>query len=124
MNRSRGVRLIGSLPADHGVIGPLEPIPSLIPVHGVVPAHHRGDLSHAQLLELGLELLDKVLAGGGRHVPSVQKTVDIDLFNSLLPGHLEQGKRWVMWLWTPPSDSRPIRCRAEPHSRQFSIASV
>ena len=24
--------------------------------------------------------------------------------------------RWVMWLWTPPSDSRPHRCRLVPFS--------
>ena len=34
-----------------------------------------------------------------------------------------RANRWVMWLWTPPSDSRPIRCRAEPHSRQLAMAS-
>ena len=39
----------GALAADHGVVGLLEPVPPLVPVHGVVPAHDGGDLSNAQL---------------------------------------------------------------------------
>ena len=45
---------------DHGVIGPLEPVPAAVPVHGVVPSHHIGDLSNAQGLYFLLELADIV----------------------------------------------------------------
>ena len=32
--------------------------------------------------------------------------------------------RWVMWLWTPPSESSPIRCSARPSAAAFFIAST
>ena len=66
-----GVLLEGALAVGDGVVGPLHPVPALIPVHGVVPAHDRGDLAHAQLLALGLKLLYVPLAGAGGHVAAV-----------------------------------------------------
>ena len=44
--------------------------------------------------------------------------------NIFLMSNEDNNKVFCIGFRTPPSDSRPIRCRAEPHSRQFSIASV
>ena len=93
LDRLSGVGLEGPFAAGDGVIGALHPVPALVPVHGVVAAHDRGDLAHAQLLDLGLELLHIELARAGGHVAAVQEAVDVDLAQSLLLGHLQQGEQ-------------------------------
>ena len=61
----------------HGVVGPLHPVPALVPVHGVVAAHDGGHLAHAHLFALFHQLFHIALAGSGGHVPAVQEAVDI-----------------------------------------------
>ena len=86
-------RIIEKVPRaiDHGVIGPLEPVPAAVPVHGVVPSHHIGDLSNAQGLYFLLELADIVPPRGGGDIPSIQKDVNIELFQTVTFGQLQQG---------------------------------
>ena len=81
----------GALAVDHGVIGLLHPVPALVAVHGVVAAHDRGDLPHADLGALLYGLGHEVLAAGGRHIPAVQERVDIDLLQPPALGHLQKG---------------------------------
>src|SRR5699024_4748394 len=80
-HRVHRVRILNALAVDHGVIGLLHPVPALVTVHGVVPAHHRCDLAHADLPALFHRLSHKALAAGGGYIPTVQKGVDIDLLH-------------------------------------------
>ena len=59
----------------------------------IVPAHDRGDLADADLLELLGKLVHKILARGGRHVAAIQEAVDIDLFKAHLLGHFNEGEQ-------------------------------
>ena len=86
---------MGALPIHHSVIGLLHPVPALVAVHGVVPAHHSGDLSHADLTALLHGLSHKLHAGGGGHIPSVQKGVDIDPLQAFVPGQLQKGEEML-----------------------------
>ena len=89
-----GVHRVGILDAlaiDHGVVGQLHPLPAVVPVHGVIPAHDGGDFSHAQGPALFLAIGHETLAAGGGYVPPVQKRVDIHPGQTLVPGHLQQG---------------------------------
>ena len=87
------VGVLDALAPGHGVIGPLHPIPALVPIHGVVTAHDGGDLSHADLPALGRQLLHVALAGGGGHVAAVQEAVDIHPAQAAALGHLQQGEQ-------------------------------
>ena len=80
---------------NHGVIGGLHPVPAFVPVHGVKPSHHGGDFAHAQFPALFHCPGHKVRAGGGRHIPPIQKCVDVNLFQSPVSGHLHQGKQML-----------------------------
>ena len=73
--------------------------------------------------------------GAGRVVfqdlPHISRDIDSGEFFKN-PAYLEAMEHCREWgtalhlmglLWMPPSDSRPIRCRAVPHSRQCSMAS-
>ena len=77
----------------HGVIGLLEAVPPLVPVHGVVPAHHSSDLTDSQLLHLGLELLHVPFARGGRHVTAVQKAVNMEITRCLVDEDFNEVER-------------------------------
>ena len=89
----RAYRAVGpkALAVDHGGIGLLHPLPAVVPVHGVVPAHDRGHLANAYLAKLLHELLHVVLAAGGGHVPAVQKAVYEYLLKAQALGHLQEG---------------------------------
>ena len=52
-----GVLSEGGAAARQGVIGPLEALPTAVPIHGIVAAGKIGDLAHAQLPHFILELL-------------------------------------------------------------------
>ena len=86
-----GVGILDALAVDHGVIGQLHPLPAVVPVHGVIPAHNGGDFAHAQGLALVPAGGDEVPAAGGGHVPPVQEGVDIHPGQALVLGHLQQG---------------------------------
>ena len=66
-----GIGEEGTLSVGHGVVGPLQAVPPLVPVHGVVTAHDVGDLTHPQGLELGLKLADISQPRSGGDVPPV-----------------------------------------------------
>ena len=82
----------GALAVDHGVIGLFHPVPTLVPVHGVITAHNRGDFAHADFLALGHSLSHEARAGGGGHVPSVQEGVNVDPSEPLVLRHLQEGE--------------------------------
>ena len=73
--------------SGHSIIGALNPIPALIPVHGVVSSHDRCNLTDTDLCTFGLKVFHKALARGGRDVPAVQEAMDIYLCDTLLLGH-------------------------------------
>ena len=80
-----------ALAVDHGGIGLFDALPAVITVHGVVAAHDRGHLAHADFLEFFHELLHIVLAAGGGHVPAVQEAVDEHLLKASLFRHFQKG---------------------------------
>jgi hypothetical protein len=69
----------------------LDPIPSLVSVHGVVSPTDGGDLAEADLLDVILEVLH--VAGGGARgsVSPVSEEVDEDFGNADLLGSGEEG---------------------------------
>ena len=84
------VFVLHALAVYHGVVGHLQALPALVPVHGIVPAHDGGDLTYADLRTLFPALGHKILAAGGGHIPPVQKGVDVDLLQALVLGHFQQ----------------------------------
>ena len=85
-----GIGVVVSLAVHHGVVGHLHPLPALVTVHGVVAAHDRGDLAHAQLRTLVRQRLDEALAAGGGHIAPVQEAVEIHALKALVLGHPHQ----------------------------------
>ena len=75
--KTRIFLMIAGIILQDGIIGPLHPVPPLVPVHGVVAAHDGGHLAHAHLFALFHQLFHIALAGSGGHVPAVQEAVDI-----------------------------------------------
>ena len=64
-HRVHGVAVLLALAVDHGVVRLLHPLPALIAVHGVVPAHDGGNPAHADLPAFFHRLGHKILAAGG-----------------------------------------------------------
>ena len=87
------VALQGGPAQGDGVIGPLHPLPALVPVHGVVAAADGGDLPHPQAGALVPELPQVARPRRGGDVPPVQEAVDIHPAEPLVPGHLQQGEQ-------------------------------
>ena len=75
---------------DHSPIGALGPLPSLVPVHRVVPAADGRDSTGSDPLDLARELLDVTRRTGGRLVTSVGEGVDEHPRHAQRPRHLEQ----------------------------------
>ena len=84
------VRSLHALAVHHSGIGFLHTVPNIITVHGVETTHHRGDLTNAQFVHLGLELFQILRCRSGGHITAVQKSVHIHLGNALFLGHLQQ----------------------------------
>ena len=85
--------LHGALAVHHGVVSRLHPVPALVPVHGIVPAHDRGDLAHADLPALCHGLRHKVCAGGGGYIPPIQKGVEIHMLQAPSLRQPQQGEQ-------------------------------
>lgn len=81
-----------SLALQQSLDSNLDPIPSLISVHGVVSSDNSRDFSDTLLLDKVLELgnvLGRRLGGG---VTSVTEEVDVDVLDTLGLGGFKQGK--------------------------------
>ena len=75
----------------HGRIGLLHALPAVVAVHRIVAAHHGGNLTHADLLELLGALGHIVFAGSRRDIAAVEQCMDIDLFQAAALGQFHQG---------------------------------
>lgn len=71
--------------------GQFIPLPSLIAVHGVVPADDRGNLADTNLLDSRLQLLHVGGAGLGVSVAAIAEEVDEDLGDADFLGSPEEG---------------------------------
>ena len=97
-------------------VGLLHPIPAVVPIHGVVAAHDGCHLAHAQLRRIcACSCSTIAVSRGWGHVAPVHEAVDINLLQPVsawqAPAAPTDGS---LWLCTPPSDIRPIRCSALP----------
>jgi hypothetical protein len=80
-----------ALAKNQALEGQLVPLPSLIAVHGVVPADDRGDLANADLLDGRQQLLQVTGSGLGVSVAAVAEEVDEDLGDAGFLGSPEEG---------------------------------
>ena len=90
-----GLGSVGSvltLAVDEGSIGLLLAVPVVITVHGVVTAGNAGDLAHAQLIQLGLQVSKEALAGVGVGVTAVGDAVQVDFLRAQMLCHLQHAE--------------------------------
>ena len=89
-----GLRALGlqARGEDQRLVGARHAVPSLVAVHGVVTARHRGDLS-SRARERRLEPAQVLARGLWRRVAAVEECVDADAGNAVLRGELEQARR-------------------------------
>ena len=75
--RHRGRRALRceAVAVGDGLVGFRHPLPTLVPIHSVEAARHRGDATHADLRQLIFQFCHIVRRAGRRHVPPVQKGV-------------------------------------------------
>ena len=78
-------------PQGNGVIAQLHTRPDVVAVHAVVAALDAGDLTHADLQHLLLQLAHIAQAAGGRRVAAIQQGVHIDAGQAPVLGHAQQG---------------------------------
>ena len=71
-------------------VGFLDPIPALVPVHGVVAAAYRRHLARAYLLEFRLQLPEIGQGTPGRDIPAIQNGVHINVLKIQFLGHLQE----------------------------------
>ena len=90
MHHRHWVWRLYALAVHHGVIGFHYPLPTVVPVHGIVAAAYGGYLAHADLIQLLLQLINVLRPGGRRYITPVHEAVDIYLFHTALLGHLYQ----------------------------------
>ncbi len=74
----------------HGAIGFLDALPAIVAVHCVIAAADAGDLPHAVLAHLLLELPQEVDAAVGRRVPPVHEAVHENVPHLVLARHAQQ----------------------------------
>lgn len=88
-------RVIRLLPdtANKAINGNLHSLPSLIPVHGVVPTDNGRQLTHTVLLDEVQQLLSVDRSGSRSGVSSVSEEVDVDMRDADFLGHLEEGEQ-------------------------------
>ena len=91
LDSGHGIRSPHPFPVHQGGIGLFHPLIAVVPVHGVIAAHHRGDLAYANLRQLGLQGFHIPFAAVGGHVPTVHEAMDVHLLEALGLGQLHQG---------------------------------
>ena len=89
-NRRHGVCGMDAFTHCHSVKRFFHSVPALVSIHGVKAPLNRGDLANAKLLHLALKLGKKARSAGGGNVASIQKGMDVDLFNALTLRHLQK----------------------------------
>ena len=81
-----------TLTVDEGSVGLLLAVPVVIAVHGVVTAGNAGDLAHAQLIQLGLQVSKEALAGVGVGVAAVGDAVQVDFLSAQMLCHFQHAE--------------------------------
>jgi len=77
----------GSLTGNKQVIGLLHPFPAFVPIHGIVPANHRGDAG-GRFLEVFCKSRHKALSAPGVRIPAIGDGVDKHLLKSEIGSHI------------------------------------
>ena len=88
---SNGIGGLIAFTHDHRTVGFFDTIPAIVAIHGIVAAHDRGNLADSDLLELCFQFLGKTFGRIRRDIAAVKEAVDIDIFQSLALGQLDQG---------------------------------
>ena len=90
-----GLGSVGSvltLAVDEGSVGLLLTVPVVITVHGVVTAGNAGDLAHAQLVQLGLQVSKEALAGVRVGVAAIGDAVEVNFLSAQMLCHLQHAE--------------------------------
>ena len=72
------------------IIGDLDTVIVVVPVHSIVTAADHGDLSDPDLLHLVLELGEEINSASGRCITAVEETVDIDPVETIAFRHFKE----------------------------------
>ena len=80
-----------ALAGNQGIIGLLDPVPVVVPVHRIIAAGQGSDPADADFLHLADEFSKIVLAGSGRRIAAVEEGMDVGALEILLFAELEQG---------------------------------
>src|SRR6185295_10811180 len=70
------------------IVSPFGSLPTLVAIHCVVTTHNRSNATNTDLIKFSLERCDVISAGTGRRVASVEKTMDENTIEIVIPGHL------------------------------------
>ena len=81
-----------ALAVDKGSIGLLFTVPVVVAVHGVVTTGNAGDLTDAQLVQLGLQVGQEALAVMGVGVAAVGDAVQVDVLGTHVLGHFQHAE--------------------------------
>ena len=82
--------------AGDDLVGPLDAVPALVTIHGVVAAGHRDDPAHPDAPEVGDELLHEAGTAVGQLVTAVREGVDVDAVQAPALGQLADGDGVVL----------------------------
>ena len=72
------------------VISQLHPVIVIVPVHGIITSHDRGNFTHANFLHLRFQFFGISLAAGRWCISSVQEAVYIDFFKPVSLSQFQQ----------------------------------
>src|SRR5271154_1741951 len=76
-------------------VGFFDALPAIVAVHGVVAAADGGDLAHAELAHLLLELAEEIYSAVGGSVAPVHKAVDENILDFIFARHLEEREEMI-----------------------------
>ncbi|MNJ40673.1 hypothetical protein D3C77_355730 [compost metagenome] len=79
----------------HGAIRFLNAIPTLVAIHCIVAALHRGDLAYSDFLNLRDKTLDEAFSAVRSHVAAIQERMNIDLVHLFLLREIKHSEQMV-----------------------------
>ena len=85
-NRLGGIGGLTTNTLRQTIIRPLNPLPTIVPIHRIEPPRHRGNFSDACLGHFCFNLFEIPLPAGRRRVPPIHKRMKIDFAKTLFPG--------------------------------------
>ena len=75
---------------DHGPVRFFYPFPAFVPIHGIITTAYSSDFTGAFPFHEGFQRLHILQRALRRHVPAVQKSMDIHLGQTHFPRHIDQ----------------------------------